>query len=157
LAASTARRRGAAANVTRISPVLYSAVKASTPRTVTAITAYSRLMTAGSSGSAPDGRRPEGVCGAALVLGVLAKATATTALTATGVTTATSRVQKVERTERNLVHSDASRSRARVAKDGLAGLGLADSGLADSGLADSGLAGAWALISAPLGSPCCRR
>ena len=38
-------------NVTRISPVLYSAVNASTPSTLTAITAYSRLMTSGSSGS----------------------------------------------------------------------------------------------------------
>ena len=51
LAASTARRRGAALNVTRISPVLYSALNASTPMTLTAITAYSRLMTSGSSGS----------------------------------------------------------------------------------------------------------
>ena len=51
LAASTARRRGAAVNVTRISPVLYSALNASTPITLTAITAYSRLMTSGSSGS----------------------------------------------------------------------------------------------------------
>jgi hypothetical protein len=51
LAASTARRRGAAVNVTRISPVLYSALNASTPITATAISAYSRLMTSGSSGS----------------------------------------------------------------------------------------------------------
>jgi hypothetical protein len=51
LAASTARRRGVAVNVTRISPVLYSALNASTPITQTAITAYSRLMTSGSSGS----------------------------------------------------------------------------------------------------------
>jgi hypothetical protein len=51
LAASTARRRGAAVNVTRIRPVLHSAVNASTPITLTAITAYSRLMTSGSSGS----------------------------------------------------------------------------------------------------------
>src|SRR5690348_9300671 len=112
LAASTARRRGAAANVTRISPVLYSEVKASTPSTATAITAYSRLMTAGSSGS--DG----GAVFAAPVFGALAKAKATMALTATGVTTATSRAQKVERTERNLVHSDPMRSVARVARDG---------------------------------------
>jgi hypothetical protein len=51
LAASTALRPGAALNVTRISPVLYSAVNASTPSTQTAITAYSRLMTSGSRGS----------------------------------------------------------------------------------------------------------
>jgi hypothetical protein len=38
-------------NVTWISPVLYSALNASTPSTLTAITAYSRLMTPGSSGS----------------------------------------------------------------------------------------------------------
>ena len=37
-AASTARRRGAAVNVVRISPVLYSALNASTPMTLTAIT-----------------------------------------------------------------------------------------------------------------------
>ena len=82
LAASTARRRGAALNVTRISPVLYSAVNASTPITLTAITAYSRLMTSGSSGS---GAGPGAL--------VFAKAKATTALTATGVTSATSRDQ----------------------------------------------------------------
>ena len=52
LAASTARRRGAAANVVRISPVLNSELNASTPSTHTAITAYSRLSTPGSSGSA---------------------------------------------------------------------------------------------------------
>src|SRR5689334_4019026 len=126
LAASTARRRGAAANVTRISPVLYSAVKDSTPSTATAITAYSRLMTAGSSGSGG------GADLAAPDFGALTKAKATTVLTATGVTTATSRAQKVERTERNLVHSDAMRSIARVGRDG-------------------------ALNSAPPGSPCCRR
>lgn len=74
-------------NVTRISPVLYSAVNASTPITLTAITAYSRLMTSGSSGS-EGGFDP-----AAPDLGVWAKAKATTALTATGVTTATSRDQ----------------------------------------------------------------
>ena len=51
LAASTARRRGAAVNVTRISPVLYSALNASTPITLTAISAYSRLISSGSSGS----------------------------------------------------------------------------------------------------------
>jgi hypothetical protein len=82
LAASTARRRGAAVNVTWISPVLYSALNASTPSTLTAITAYSRLMTPGSSGSG-GGPRP----------GAPAKAKATTALTAIGVTTATSRDQ----------------------------------------------------------------
>jgi hypothetical protein len=69
-------------NVTRISPVLYSPVNISTPRALTAITAYSRLMTPGSSGS---GGGPDS--------GVLAKAKATTALTATGVTTATSSAQ----------------------------------------------------------------
>jgi hypothetical protein len=107
LAASTARRRGSAVNVTRISPVLNSALNASTPSTLTAITAYSRLRTSGSSGS---GGGP---------LGELTKAKATRPLTATGVTTATSRVQKVERTERNLVHSEASRSRARMGRDGV--------------------------------------
>jgi len=82
LAASTARRRGAAVNVTRISPVLYSALNASTPMTATAISAYSRLMTSGSSGSwGGPGLR------------AFANATATAALTATGVTTATSRDQ----------------------------------------------------------------
>ena len=83
LAASTARRRGAALNVVRISPVLNSALNVSTPMTETAITAYSRLITSGSSGS---GDAPEEA-------GAFAKATATTALTATGVTTATSRDQ----------------------------------------------------------------
>ena len=39
LAASTARRRGAAANVVPISPVPNSELNDSTPRTVTAITA----------------------------------------------------------------------------------------------------------------------
>ena len=107
MAASTARRRGAAVNVTWISPVLYSALNASTPSTLTAITAYSRLMTPGSSGSG-GGPWP----------GAFVKAKATTALTAIGVTTATSRDQKVERTERNLVHSDPSRSSARMARDG---------------------------------------
>ena len=82
LAASTARRRGAAVNVTWISPVLYSALNASTPSTLTAITAYSRLMTPGSSGSG-DGPGP----------GAFVNAKATTALTAIGVTTATSRDQ----------------------------------------------------------------
>ena len=69
-------------NVTRISPVLYSALNASTPITLTAITAYSRLMTSGSSGS-----------GGGPWLRAAVKAKATTALTATGVTTATSRDQ----------------------------------------------------------------
>ena len=82
LAASTARRRGAAVNVTRISPVLYSAVNASTPITLTAITAYSRLTTSASSGSG-GGPWPR----------EFAKAKATTALNATGVTIATSRDQ----------------------------------------------------------------
>jgi hypothetical protein len=92
LAASTARRRGAAVNVTRISPVLYSPVNASTPSALTAITAYSRLMTPGSSGSGsipefggPDFGDP--------AFETPAKAKATTALTATGVTTATSSAQ----------------------------------------------------------------
>ena len=80
LAASTARRRGAVVNVVRISPVLYSALNASTPRTLTAITAYSRLNTSGSSGSG-GGPAEAGWC---------AKAKATRALTAIGVTTATS-------------------------------------------------------------------
>ena len=66
-------------NVTWISPVLYSALNAST---LTAITAYSRLMTPGSSGSG-RGPRP----------GAFVNAKATTALTAIGVTTATSRDQ----------------------------------------------------------------
>ncbi len=107
LAASTARRRGAAANVVRMSPVLNSELNASTPSTHTAITAYSRLSTAGRSGS---GAGPEPLA--------LEKAKATRELAATGLTTATSRTQKVERTERNLVHSDASRSRARTAIEG---------------------------------------
>ena len=66
-------------NVVRISPVLYSALNASTPSTLTAITAYSRLMTSGSSGSGggPGARW-------------FANAKATRALAATGVTTATS-------------------------------------------------------------------
>jgi hypothetical protein len=74
-------------NVTRIRPVLYSPVKASTPRALTAITAYSRLMTPGSSGSGggPDFGDP--------AFETPAKAKATTALTATGVTTATSSAQ----------------------------------------------------------------
>src|SRR6185437_717540 len=67
--------------------------------TLTAITAYSRLMTPGISGS---GRGPR--------QGAFVNAKATTALTTIGVTTATSRDQKVERTERTLVHSDPSRS-----------------------------------------------
>jgi hypothetical protein len=74
-------------NVTRIRPVLYSPVNISTPRALTAITAYSRLMTPGSSGSGsvPEFRGPD--------FGVPANAKATTTLTATGVTTATSSAQ----------------------------------------------------------------
>src|ERR1700730_5103735 len=83
LAASTARRRGAAANVVRISPVLYSALNASTPRTLTAITAYSRLRVSGTSGSG----------GGPAAAGACAKAKATRVLAAIGVTTATSSVQ----------------------------------------------------------------
>src|SRR5208282_1755562 len=108
LAASTARRRGAAVNVVRISPVLYSALKASTPMTLTAITAYSRLRTSGSSGSG----------GGPAEAGWLAKAKATRALAPIGVTTATSSDQKDDRTERNLVHSEATRSSARMASEG---------------------------------------
>ena len=108
MAASTARRRGAAANVVRISPVLYSALNASTPMTLTAITAYSRLMTSGSSGS---GGGPEEA-------GLFAKAKATRALAPIGVTTATRIDQKDDRTEPNLVHSEATRSSARTASEG---------------------------------------
>jgi len=82
LAASTARRRGTAAKVVRISPVPYSELNASTPRTLTAITAYSRLSRPGSSGS--TGVLPPGVA---------AKATARRVLNAIGVTTATASVQ----------------------------------------------------------------
>ena len=83
LAASTARRRGTAANVVRIRPVLYSLLKASTPSTPTARTAYSRLMKPGSSGSTAAAPRP----------GAWVSVTATSVLTASGVRTATSSVQ----------------------------------------------------------------
>ena len=108
MAASTARRRGAAVNVVRISPVLYSALNASTPMTLTAITAYSRLSDLGQQ---RVGRRPGGG-------GRLAKAKATRVLTPIGVTTATSSDQKDDRTERNLIHSEATRSSARMAREG---------------------------------------
>ena len=97
-----------AVNVVRISPVLYSALNASTPMTLTAITACSRLTTSGSSGS---GRGPAEA-------GWLAKMKATKVLTAIGVTTATSSDQKDDRTERNLVHSEATRSTALVTREG---------------------------------------
>ena len=109
LAASTARRRGTAANVVRIRPVLYSVLKASTPSTPTASTAYSRLSRPGSSGSAANPLPPWP--------GALASVNATRTLMATGVTTATSRVQNVERTERNLIHSQPITSRARTPSD----------------------------------------
>ena len=81
---------------------------ASTPRTLTAITAYSRLRTSGSSGSG----------GGPAEAGAFAKAKATRALAPIGVTTATSSDQKDDRTERNLVHSEATRSSARMASEG---------------------------------------
>jgi hypothetical protein len=56
-------------------------------------------------------------------------AKATTALTAIGVTPATSRDQKVERTERTLVHSDPSRSSARMARVGELQVGVLQRGL----------------------------
>ena len=82
LAASTARRRGTAANVVRIRPVLYSVLKASTPSTPTASTAYSWLIRPGSRGST-----------VVFWPGALARVTATRALMPIGVATATSRVQ----------------------------------------------------------------
>ena len=88
--------------------MLYSALKASTPMTLTAITAYSRLRTSGSSGSG----------GGPAEAGVFAKANATRALAPIGVTTATSNDQKDDRTERNLIHSEATRSSARTASEG---------------------------------------
>src|SRR6266545_5253415 len=108
LAASTARRRGTAAKVVRISPVACSELNARAPSTPTASTAYSKLMKLGMSGSI--GGRPAG--------GWVAKATATMALSPMVVTTAMSSVQYVERTERSLVNSEVSTSRARMASDG---------------------------------------
>jgi hypothetical protein len=82
LAASTARRLGTAAKVMRIRPVLYSVLKASTPSTPTASTAYSWLIRPGSNGSTCAPWR-----------GALTRVTATRALRPMGVATATSRVQ----------------------------------------------------------------
>src|SRR5579859_1518961 len=73
LAASTVRRRGAAANVVRIRPVLYSVLNASTPSTPTARTAYSWLIRPGSRGSTVG-----------CLPGALARVTATRALMAIG-------------------------------------------------------------------------
>jgi hypothetical protein len=72
--------------VVRISPVPNSELNDSTPRTATAITAYSRLSRPGSSGS--TGARPGARAG-----GAAAKAVATRMLNAMGVTTATASVQ----------------------------------------------------------------
>src|ERR1700689_1700645 len=93
LAASTAVRRGTAANVTRIIPVPYSPLIASTA--TMAITAWPRyrpvrLILAGSSGQVPDGHLTPG---------------AVAALTATVETIVATSSQPVPGRVRSFVHS----------------------------------------------------
>src|SRR5215472_3139830 len=144
LAASTARRRGTAANVVRISPLAYSEVNTSTLKTVTGSTVYSakprKLPASGSIGL----RWPEA--------GADAKLCATIAVTPSVTTAAMSSVQPFERTDRSLVHSKVSTSRARTGHDGTAAPGVPGAPAAPGvpGAPAAPAAGIWDVVIGPL-------
>ena len=95
-AASTLSRRGTAVNVSRIWPVLYSAVIVMMPRMPTASAGYDN-QPAKIPATAPNGGAWE-ACTEAVEA-------ATTPVASRAVTAATSRVTYVERSARSLVHS----------------------------------------------------